>query len=121
MYCHRGNKISTTDLQHLLSLKLTFQLLATEVLEYIVQKARVDLVELLVCDLHAWPGSLQRIQDFDCDIIGSHQDKGHRVHSLVHLALAVHPEVEGRKHVLVCFHYAEYCPQKKQIFVFPFI
>lgn len=58
-----------TNLEHFLGLQLPFKLLPTEVLSYDVTQAIIDLVELLVCDLHVHSGGLQRAQDFDCGLI----------------------------------------------------
>ncbi|KAA8587313.1 hypothetical protein FQN60_016175 [Etheostoma spectabile] len=74
---------------------LPFKLLPTEVLSYDVPQAVVDLVELLVGSLHVHSRGLQRTQDIDCGLIGSHQHKGHRVHSLVQDSFAVRPATDG--------------------------
>lgn len=62
----------TTDLQHFLDLQLPFELLPTEVLSYNVAQAVINLVELFVGDLHGESRGLQRTQDSDRRIIGSH-------------------------------------------------
>ncbi len=59
----------TTDFEHFLCLQLPFKLLPAEVLSYDVTQAIIDLVELLMGDLHVLSGSLQRVEDFDCDLI----------------------------------------------------
>lgn len=58
-----------TDFEHFLCLQLPFKLLPAEVLSYDVTQAIIDLVELLVGDLHVLSGGLQRTQDFDCGLI----------------------------------------------------
>lgn len=66
-----SNLYLTTNLEHFLSLQLPFQLLPTEVLSYDVTQAIIDLVELLMCDLHVLSRRLQRAQDIDCGLICS--------------------------------------------------
>lgn len=60
---------TTTNLEHFLGLQLPFKLLSMEVLFYDVTQAIIDLVELLMCDLHVCSGGLQRTQDFHWSLI----------------------------------------------------
>lgn len=86
-----------TDLEHFLCLQLTFRFLPTEVLSHDVHQATADLVKPLIYYLHVYPTGLQRGQDSDRGPIWSHQDKWHRILSLVQDSYVVHPKCGEEK------------------------